>query len=113
MSEDAPESHAEPRIAEVLAAADAIVAAFASTDTQAYFAGFAPDATFVFHPEAKRFDSRAPDGRESYRERESIVFRLLGDARLIAVHEHLSTVPATAYAASDAEADTDAEAVPQ
>ncbi|WP_181275566.1 YybH family protein [Brevibacterium oceani] len=158
MSEDAPESHAEPRIAEVLAAADAIVAAFASTDTQAYFAGFAPDATFVFHPEAKRFDSRAeyedtwqgwiaegwsvvdcrsserlvqtfpggavfshtvdttvetPDGRESYRERESIVFRLLGDARLIAVHEHLSTVPATADADSDPEADTDAEAVPQ
>jgi ketosteroid isomerase-like protein len=44
---------------EVLAAADALVAAFAATDTAAYFACFTPDASFVFHPEAERFDDRA------------------------------------------------------
>ncbi|MBC9926562.1 MULTISPECIES: nuclear transport factor 2 family protein [unclassified Leucobacter] len=48
-----------PSEAQVLAAADAIVAAFAATDTDAYFAGFAPDATFIFHPEAARLASRA------------------------------------------------------
>lgn len=126
-----------PAEAEVLAAADAIVAAFAATDTDAYFAGFAPDASFVFHPEAARLDSRAAyeelwtgwlasgwrvtscasrdrlvqafpggavfshtvetsidsvDGPDAYVERESIVFRVDGDG-LVAVHEHLSTVP--------------------
>lgn len=34
--------------AETAAAAAAIVVAFASTDGDAYFAGFAPDATFLF-----------------------------------------------------------------
>lgn len=48
----------EPTSAELLRAADAIVAAFASTDTDAYFAAFAPDASFIFHPEQRRFDSR-------------------------------------------------------
>ncbi|MBK0419673.1 nuclear transport factor 2 family protein [Leucobacter sp. CSA1] len=121
----------------VLAAADAIVAAFAATDTAAYFAGFSPDASFVFHPEPARLNSRAEyeelwrgwlesgwrvtacesserlvqtfpggavfshtvatsidsaEGPDSYVERESIVFRVDGDD-LLAVHEHLSTVP--------------------
>lgn len=44
---------------DVLAAADELVAAFAATDTAAYFACFSPDATFVFHPEGSRLDSRA------------------------------------------------------
>lgn len=44
---------------EVLTATDALVAAFAATDTSAYFAGFSPDATFVFHPEDARLDDRA------------------------------------------------------
>ncbi|PRI10588.1 nuclear transport factor 2 family protein [Leucobacter massiliensis] len=48
-----------PTESAVLDAADAIVAAFAATDTDAYFAGFAPDASFIFHPEAARLDSRA------------------------------------------------------
>jgi len=48
-----------PTEAEVLAAADAIIEAFAATDTDAYFAGFAPDASFVFHPEPARLNSRA------------------------------------------------------
>lgn len=48
-----------PSEAQVLAAADAIVAAFAATDTAAYFAGFAPEATFSFHPEAARLGSHA------------------------------------------------------
>ncbi|MGO2035253.1 MAG: YybH family protein [Brevibacterium sp.] len=145
MTEDVNESSS----AEVLRAADAIVAAFSSTDTEAYFAAFAPDASFVFHPERRRFDSRAEyedtwkswlaegwsvsdcassdrlvqtfpggavfshtvdttvntgDGRESYRERESIVFRRLGDGGLVAIHEHLSTVPEVAQATDAADA---------
>lgn len=128
-----------PSEAEVLAAADSIIAAFAATDTEAYFVGFSTDATFIFHPEAARLDSRAAyeqlwnswlsahwrvtactstdrlvqtfpggaifshtvatsidsdDGADSYVERESIIFRVDSDAGLIAVHEHLSTVPA-------------------
>lgn len=129
-----------PDHAAVLAAADAIIEAFAATDTEAYFAGFAPDASFVFHPEAARLDSRAEyeaiwagwvasgwrvtscsssdrlvqtfpggavfshtvatsidsaEGPESYVERESIIFRADGDQPdgLVAIHEHLSTVP--------------------
>lgn len=44
--------------AEVLAAADAVVAAFRAMDTQAYFDCFAEDATFVFHTEQGRLGSR-------------------------------------------------------
>lgn len=44
---------------DVLAATDQLVAAFAATDTDTYFACFAPEASFVFHPEASRFDDRA------------------------------------------------------
>src|SRR3954468_4014856 len=47
------------RSEDVLAAADRLVAAFAATDTEAYFACFAESATFVFHPEAERLDNRA------------------------------------------------------
>lgn len=43
----------------VAAAAAAIVDAFAATDTDRYFAGFSPDATFVFHTEPQRLDDRA------------------------------------------------------
>lgn len=123
---------------EVLAATDRLVAAFAATDTEAYFARFSPDASFVFHPEATRFDDRATYERvwagwlaEGWRvvscessgrlvqvfgdtailshsvrtevevggertitdERETIVF-VRSDAGLLAVHEHLSPLPA-------------------
>lgn len=44
---------------DVLAAADRLVAAFAATETDAYFACFDPSASFVFHTEAERLDSRA------------------------------------------------------
>lgn len=44
---------------QVLAATDRLVAAFAATDTAAYFDCFAPSATFVFHPEPDRLDDRA------------------------------------------------------
>lgn len=44
---------------DVLTATDRLVAAFAATETDAYFACFTPDATFVFHPEPTRFDDRA------------------------------------------------------
>jgi len=47
----------EPRA--VATAAAAIVEAFAATDTERYFAGFSPDATFVFHTEPQRLDDRA------------------------------------------------------
>ncbi|MDR5699647.1 nuclear transport factor 2 family protein [Agromyces aerolatus] len=49
----------EPTRDEVLAAAAEVVAAFAATDGDRYFAGFAPDATFVFHAEPARLDDRA------------------------------------------------------
>lgn len=123
-----------PSERETLEHADEIVSAFAATDTARYFAGFASDASFIFHPEPARLDSRAeyealwqswladgwrvvdcrssdrlvqvfPGGavflhtvetttetggeRETYLERESIVFRVEGDG-LIAIHEHLS-----------------------
>ena len=45
--------------ADVLSAADRLIAAFAATDTAGYFESFAPDASFVFHPEARRFDDRS------------------------------------------------------
>ncbi len=44
---------------EVQEAADRLVAAFAATDTEAYFAAFSPQATFIFHPEAQRLGSRS------------------------------------------------------
>jgi uncharacterized protein (TIGR02246 family) len=43
---------------EVQAAADALVAAFASSDAARYFGCFAEDATFVFHTEGRRLESR-------------------------------------------------------
>lgn len=52
----------EPRelsLDEVNDAADRLVAAFAATDTESYFAAFSPDATFIFHPEADSLGSRA------------------------------------------------------
>lgn len=44
---------------EVLNAAGRLVAAFASHDTTAYFASFAPDATFVFHTHEVPLGNRA------------------------------------------------------
>lgn len=48
-----------PSERDVLAAASAIVDAFARTDTDAYFGCFAREATFVFHTEPERLDDRA------------------------------------------------------
>ncbi|MCR8671669.1 nuclear transport factor 2 family protein [Agrococcus sp. HG114] len=48
-----------PERDEVEAAAAAIVDAFAATDGPRYFAGFSPDATFIFHTEPSRLDDRA------------------------------------------------------
>ncbi|MET1153515.1 nuclear transport factor 2 family protein [Arthrobacter sp.] len=124
-----------PSMEQVKDAAASIVSAFAATDTDRYFAGFAPEASFVFHTEQERLEGRAayeslwaewlsagwrvvscqssnqhvtvfpggavfvhdvattvalPDGEDSYRERETIVFRHDEDGRLVAVHEHLS-----------------------
>jgi hypothetical protein len=49
----------ERAVGEVLAAADAIVDDFAHHRTLDYFAGFAEDATFVFHTADRRLESRA------------------------------------------------------
>nr|WP_314572005.1 nuclear transport factor 2 family protein [uncultured Pseudomonas sp.] len=46
------------RETEVLEAAAALVAAFASNDTARYFDCFSPDASFVFHTLAKPLNSR-------------------------------------------------------
>lgn len=43
----------------VLEAAAKIVADFGSHSTEAYFAGFAPTATFIFHTHAERLNSRS------------------------------------------------------
>ncbi|MCB5282861.1 Kynurenine formamidase [Arthrobacter sp. ES1] len=48
---------------EVQDAADRLVAAFAACDTDAYFAAFSADATFIFHPEAE-----SPSSRSAYRD---------------------------------------------
>lgn len=44
---------------EVLDAAAKIVADFGAHDTAAYFAGFAPSATFMFYTHTERLNSRA------------------------------------------------------
>lgn len=62
MSETTPTDATRPDAAvtdAVLAAADAIVDDFAHHRTAAYFAGFAEDATFVFHTHDRRLESRA------------------------------------------------------
>ncbi len=46
-------------VLDVGTAADALVAAFASHDRDAYFSSFAAEATFVFHTSAKVLTSRA------------------------------------------------------
>ncbi|PLP58394.1 DUF4440 domain-containing protein [Mesorhizobium loti] len=46
----------------VVDAADVLVAAFGRHDTEAYFAAFAPDASFIFHNHPERLASR-----EAYR----------------------------------------------
>jgi ketosteroid isomerase-like protein len=44
---------------QVMAASDKLVAAFAATDTAAYFDCFSSDATFIFHPEPARLNDRS------------------------------------------------------
>lgn len=46
-------------LADVGAAADALLAAFSTHDRDAYFAAFAPEATFVFHTTPRVLGSRA------------------------------------------------------
>jgi ketosteroid isomerase-like protein len=59
MNSNAHPAAATPAVADVLTAADALIEAFAATDTEAYFASFAPEATFVFHPEPRTVLSKA------------------------------------------------------
>lgn len=46
-------------VAEVLAAADALIADFGAGRTQEYFARLAPEASFLFHTTDHRLESRA------------------------------------------------------
>lgn len=62
---------------EARAAADAIIAAFGSHDTQRYFAGFAPEASFLFHNVDRRLDSRA-DYEQLWAQWEAEGFRVQG-----------------------------------
>lgn len=73
-----PDDVNEPSRAEVVRAADAIVDAVATTDTTV-------DTTVT-----------TSDGTEPYREGESIIFRPLCEGSLLAIHEHLSTLPDSA-----------------
>lgn len=57
-----PDRDRDLSLEEVQDAADRLMAAFAASDTEAYFASFAPDATFIFHPEAE-----SPASRSAYR----------------------------------------------
>lgn len=124
-----------PATEQVLAAARAVVDAFARTDTEAYFGCFAPEATFFFHTEPAILPDRAAyealwagwladgwrvvectssdptvitfDGgaalahhvrttvevggeRDTYEERETIVFAVDEGGDLVGIHEHLS-----------------------
>lgn len=62
---------------EALAAAQAVVAAFGSHDVAAYFAGFTPEATFLFHTEDALLGSRAAY-QARWAEWETEGFRVLG-----------------------------------
>ncbi len=53
------EAEAAVALAEVAAAADALVASFAAHDREAYFSSFTRDSTFVFHTSPQQFASRA------------------------------------------------------
>jgi uncharacterized protein (TIGR02246 family) len=52
-------SDASQVVDQVLAAARGLVEAFGAHDTEAYFASFAPDATFVFYTHGEPLRSRA------------------------------------------------------
>lgn len=49
----------EPSASDALAAVDAIITDFGANRVDAYFSGFAPDATFVFHTHPVRLETRA------------------------------------------------------
>ena len=49
----------DPDLDGVTAAADALLRAFGSHDRDAYFAAFAPDATFLFHPSPALLPTRS------------------------------------------------------
>lgn len=126
----------------VWAAAQHLIQAFARHDTEAYFAAFAPEASFIFHTHGAVLPARAAyqalwaewerdmgfrvracssydqalqllgdtavfhhrvhtvlgtnDGEIALDERETIVFHRQADGRWLAVHEHLSPLPAAA-----------------
>lgn len=63
--------------ADALAAADRIIDDFGHHRRDAYFAGFAPEATFLFHNVDHRLESRAAY-EELWREWEAEGFRVLG-----------------------------------
>ena len=63
---------------QVAAAAAAIVTAFGSHDFEAYFAGFADDASFIFHTTPERLESREAYERLWREWERSAGFRVIG-----------------------------------
>ncbi|MFF0990409.1 YybH family protein [Kocuria nitroreducens] len=101
---------------EVERAAGALVAAFAATDTQAYFDAFAPEADFVFHSEPGRLADRASYERlwagwlaAGWRvlscESSGGVVRLCGEAAVF-VHDVRTTTETDGVAETTAERET-------
>lgn len=78
---------------EVSAAAQRLVGAFAAHDTDAYFAAFAPEATFLFHTTGRLLDSRA-DYRAEWAQWEAEGFQVLectsAERRVDVVGQHVA-----------------------
>jgi ketosteroid isomerase-like protein len=75
---DTPIAAPEATVADVLAAADRLVGAFARHDRDAYFAAFAPEATFIFYNLGRTLDDRAAYEEEWRLWEERDVFRVIG-----------------------------------
>jgi uncharacterized protein (TIGR02246 family) len=101
---------------EVERAAAALVAAFAATDTEAYFDAFSPDADFVFHSEPGRLADRdsyerlwagwlAAGWRVVSCESSGAVVRLCGEAAVF-VHDVRTTTATHGVAETSAERET-------
>jgi uncharacterized protein (TIGR02246 family) len=103
---------------EVLRAVDAIIDNFANHRPEAYFAGFATDATFVFHTSGARLESREEYEREWARWERDDGFRVIscassarrlqfvGDDIAIFTHDVQTRVDSDGGAADQSERET-------
>ena len=104
--------------AEVRRAAEAIVRAYGAHDTEAYFAAFHPEASFVFHTSPERLGSTAEFEAEWKRWERDDGFRVLScrsfDQRVqvwgeVAVFTH--TIESTVRALGEEESSTERETI--